>query len=136
MLHFRNGQFLTKQKCYSQDEKQRIEALGGTVIHWGTWRVNGQLAVSRAIGKFYTRLSSLLRHLFSLQIYFLYGVYPRVVVPNRGVEAFGVPSVNIYQWTLALFYFVYGCCQINPKKVEKEQKWGINSCCIQQKSWV
>ena len=33
------------------DEKKRIEALGGSVIYWGTWRVNGQLAVSRAIGK-------------------------------------------------------------------------------------
>ena len=27
--------------------------MGGAVIHWGTWRVNGQLAVSRAIGKFF-----------------------------------------------------------------------------------
>ena len=35
-----------------QDEKKRIENLGGAVIHWGTWRVNGQLAVSRAIGEF------------------------------------------------------------------------------------
>ena len=35
-----------------KDEKQRIEELGGTVIHWGTWRVNGQLAVSRAIGMY------------------------------------------------------------------------------------
>ena len=32
------------------DEKARIEGLGGTVIYWGAWRVNGQLAVSRAIG--------------------------------------------------------------------------------------
>jgi len=32
------------------DERARIEALGGTIMHWGTWRVNGQLAVSRAIG--------------------------------------------------------------------------------------
>ena len=35
-----------------QDEKQRIEGLGGSVIYWGTWRVNGQLAVSRAIGNY------------------------------------------------------------------------------------
>lgn len=35
----------------SQDEKERITAGGGTVMYWGTWRVNGQLAVSRAIGK-------------------------------------------------------------------------------------
>jgi len=32
------------------DERARIEALGGSIMHWGTWRVNGQLAVSRAIG--------------------------------------------------------------------------------------
>lgn len=35
-----------------QDEKQRIEALGGCVIWFGTWRVNGSLSVSRAIGSF------------------------------------------------------------------------------------
>ncbi|KAK9707693.1 Protein phosphatase 2C [Popillia japonica] len=34
----------------NQDEKNRIEEQGGLVIYWGTWRVNGQLAVSRAIG--------------------------------------------------------------------------------------
>ena len=34
------------------DERARIEALGGSIIHFGTWRVNGQLAVSRAIGKY------------------------------------------------------------------------------------
>lgn len=34
-----------------QDERDRIEKSGGTVMFWGTWRVNGQLAVSRAIGK-------------------------------------------------------------------------------------
>ncbi|CAF4938600.1 unnamed protein product [Pieris macdunnoughi] len=33
-----------------EDERKRIEASGGTVMYWGTWRVNGQLAVSRAIG--------------------------------------------------------------------------------------
>ncbi|XP_063059671.1 protein phosphatase 1E [Engraulis encrasicolus] len=33
-----------------EDEKQRIEALGGCVIWFGTWRVNGSLSVSRAIG--------------------------------------------------------------------------------------
>lgn len=32
------------------DEKARIEKLGGRVIHYGTWRVQGVLAVSRAIG--------------------------------------------------------------------------------------
>ncbi|KAK2823035.1 hypothetical protein Q7C36_019635 [Tachysurus vachellii] len=33
-----------------EDEKRRIEALGGCVIWFGTWRVNGSLSVSRAIG--------------------------------------------------------------------------------------
>ncbi|KAJ1074188.1 hypothetical protein K5549_019780, partial [Capra hircus] len=33
-----------------QDEKGRIEALGGFVSHMDCWRVNGTLAVSRAIG--------------------------------------------------------------------------------------
>ncbi len=32
------------------DEKQRIEDLGGEVVFWGAWRVNGNLAVSRALG--------------------------------------------------------------------------------------
>nr|KAF6467174.1 protein phosphatase, Mg2+/Mn2+ dependent 1F [Rousettus aegyptiacus] len=32
-----------------QDEKERIEALGGFVSHMDCWRVNGTLAVSRAI---------------------------------------------------------------------------------------
>lgn len=38
-----------KQEIF-QDEKSRIEALGGVVLYMGTWRVNGNLAVSRAIG--------------------------------------------------------------------------------------
>lgn len=33
-----------------QDERQRIEALGGLVIWLGAWRVNGNLSVSRSIG--------------------------------------------------------------------------------------
>lgn len=33
-----------------QEERERIEAMGGSVVFWGTWRVNGQLAVSRSIG--------------------------------------------------------------------------------------
>ncbi|XP_071789962.1 protein phosphatase 1F-like [Asterias amurensis] len=32
------------------DEKKRIEQLGGCVLFFGVWRVNGTLAVSRAIG--------------------------------------------------------------------------------------
>ncbi|XP_078482507.1 protein phosphatase 1F isoform X1 [Ciona intestinalis] len=32
------------------DEKLRIEGLGGCVVWFGTWRVNGTVAVSRAIG--------------------------------------------------------------------------------------
>ena len=33
-----------------EDEKARIAKLGGKVIHYGTWRVQGVLAVSRAFG--------------------------------------------------------------------------------------
>ena len=33
-----------------QDEKKRIEDLGGCVVWFGAWRVNGTLSVSRAIG--------------------------------------------------------------------------------------
>ncbi|KAH9525803.1 Protein phosphatase 1E [Bulinus truncatus] len=33
-----------------EDEKRRIEGLGGCVLFIGTWRVNGNIAVSRAIG--------------------------------------------------------------------------------------
>ena len=37
-------------KPNSDSERKRIEALGGSVIFWGVWRVEGVLAVSRAIG--------------------------------------------------------------------------------------
>lgn len=37
-------------KPNSEREKARIEGLGGKVVFWGVWRVNGVLAVSRAIG--------------------------------------------------------------------------------------
>jgi len=33
-----------------EDEKERIQKAGGTVVWYGSWRVNGLLAVSRAIG--------------------------------------------------------------------------------------
>jgi serine/threonine protein phosphatase PrpC len=33
-----------------EDEKERIEKIGGRIIHYGTWRVEGVLAVTRAIG--------------------------------------------------------------------------------------
>jgi hypothetical protein len=33
-----------------EDEEKRIRNLGGKIIHWGRWRVQGVLAVSRAIG--------------------------------------------------------------------------------------
>lgn len=40
-------------RAYFQDERERIESSGGAVMYWGTWRVDGQLAVSRAIGKWH-----------------------------------------------------------------------------------
>lgn len=36
-------------------EKLRIEQAGGFVAMWGVWRVNGSLAVSRAIGDYYLK---------------------------------------------------------------------------------
>lgn len=38
-----------------EDEKKRIESLGGAVVCYGTWRVNGILAVSRSIGDYNLR---------------------------------------------------------------------------------
>lgn len=32
------------------DERKRVQDLGGSVVFWGVWRVEGILAVSRAIG--------------------------------------------------------------------------------------
>ncbi|XP_068456747.1 protein phosphatase 1E [Clinocottus analis] len=49
----RKGQVVELMKPHKpdrEDEKLRIEALGGCVIWFGTWRVNGSLSVSRAIG--------------------------------------------------------------------------------------
>ncbi|KAK5645521.1 hypothetical protein RI129_006821 [Pyrocoelia pectoralis] len=43
-------QCVQSHKPCREDEKRRIEDLGGTILFWGSWRVNGQLAVSRAIG--------------------------------------------------------------------------------------
>lgn len=41
-----------KYRLNLQDERERVNEMGGAVMHWGIWRVNGQLAVSRAIGGF------------------------------------------------------------------------------------
>ncbi|XP_044271557.1 proteoglycan 4-like [Tribolium madens] len=43
-------QCVNPHKPCRSDERERIEKEGGFVCYWGTWRVNGQLAVSRAIG--------------------------------------------------------------------------------------
>lgn len=44
------AQLMTPHKPDREDERQRIEALGGCVVYFGAWRVNGSLSVSRAIG--------------------------------------------------------------------------------------
>ncbi|XP_064652751.1 protein phosphatase 1E-like [Lineus longissimus] len=41
---------MSPHKPEREDEKHRVEALGGCVIWFGAWRVNGALSVSRAIG--------------------------------------------------------------------------------------
>ncbi|XP_047448518.1 protein phosphatase 1F [Mugil cephalus] len=51
----RKGQVVTlmdPHKPEREDEKQRIEDLGGCLTFMGCWRVNGTYAVSRAIGDF------------------------------------------------------------------------------------
>lgn len=44
-------QIVKKHSPEDPDERKRIEKLGGVVLYWGnSYRVNGALAVSRAIG--------------------------------------------------------------------------------------
>ena len=53
ILVLRNGGAIPlsiDHKPNRKDERERIEALGGSVSLWGVWRVEGCLAVSRAIG--------------------------------------------------------------------------------------
>ncbi|XP_028270876.1 protein phosphatase 1F [Parambassis ranga] len=55
VLLVRKGQVVTlmdPHKPEREDEKQRIEDLGGCITFMGCWRVNGTYAVSRAIGDF------------------------------------------------------------------------------------
>ncbi|XP_053326905.1 protein phosphatase 1F [Spea bombifrons] len=52
-LLVRQGKYVTlmdPHKPEREDERERIEAMGGCVAFMGCWRVNGTLAVSRAIG--------------------------------------------------------------------------------------
>ncbi|EDO44137.1 predicted protein, partial [Nematostella vectensis] len=49
----KDGEFIELMQPHKperQDEKDRIEGLGGCVVWFGAWRVNGSLSVSRAIG--------------------------------------------------------------------------------------
>ncbi|KAM3610476.1 uncharacterized protein V6R79_004524 [Siganus canaliculatus] len=51
----RNGEAVTLMEPHKperEDEKQRIEDLGGCVTFMGCWRVNGTYAVSRALGDY------------------------------------------------------------------------------------
>ena len=45
-------QVMDPHKPNRDDERKRIEELGGCVVFFGGWRVNGSLAVSRAIGDY------------------------------------------------------------------------------------
>lgn len=76
-----------------QDEKQRIEALGGCVIWFGTWRVNGSLSVSRAIGNHELRhILSTCSVLSRLLLYLVLYCHPSFIFPkkqtNRRLKAF------------------------------------------------
>ncbi len=44
-----------------KDERSRITKLGGLIIHWGVWRVEGLLAVSRALFVFVVLFALLLQ---------------------------------------------------------------------------
>lgn len=44
--------FTKDHKPENPSEKERIEAMGGFIKHHGCWRVNGNLAMSRAVGDF------------------------------------------------------------------------------------
>ena len=44
-------QVMNPHKPERDDEKRRIEELGGVVLFIGAWRVNGNISVSRAIGE-------------------------------------------------------------------------------------
>ncbi|CAL1537712.1 unnamed protein product [Lymnaea stagnalis] len=46
----RPAQIMEPHKPEREDEKRRIEDLGGSVLFIGVWRVNGNISVSRAIG--------------------------------------------------------------------------------------
>jgi serine/threonine protein phosphatase PrpC len=53
VLVHRSGQvsvLTSDHKPNRPDERRRIQELGGSVVFWGVWRVEGILAVSRAIG--------------------------------------------------------------------------------------
>ncbi|XP_043924671.1 protein phosphatase 1F isoform X2 [Protopterus annectens] len=53
VMMVRHGKDVTLMEAHRperEDEKLRIEALGGCVSYMGCWRVNGTLGVSRAIG--------------------------------------------------------------------------------------
>jgi len=43
-------QLSTLHTPLNEKEKQRVAAAGGAIVHYGTWRVNGVLAVTRSIG--------------------------------------------------------------------------------------
>lgn len=54
-------QLMDPHKPEREDEKKRIEDNGGCVIWFGAWRVNGSLAVSRAIGGYHYGIYSQLK---------------------------------------------------------------------------
>ena len=45
---------------FQEKEKKRIEEAGGFISHYGVWRVNGILAISRALGDYYLKVKNVL----------------------------------------------------------------------------
>ncbi|KAJ8966448.1 hypothetical protein NQ317_003194, partial [Molorchus minor] len=78
-------QIVNPHKPSRTDERERIESEGGCVLLWGIWRVNGQLAVSRAIGKYYENKSS-----NNSSVYLF---YIKSLVDNEGRDAEYKPHV-------------------------------------------
>lgn len=114
------------------DEKDRIESLGGRIIHYGTWRVEGVLAVTRAIGdrklkRYVTALPELkVRPLSSSDSYLILasdGVWD--VLTSQQAAQIVQQSANVKQAAINLTQAAY----------QRQSQDNITSIVIDLKSW-